>query len=133
MKKLIKNFRGTGNQAGFTLVEIMACLVIIGVISSVGVQKYDQVSDSASQRALEYALRELNSRELLTWGLIKISDEGWQSDEALFTRLDTRLGEGYGWSSGPGLTGGTIRMQSASLTLTRIPSAMGTSGKWEIR
>jgi prepilin-type N-terminal cleavage/methylation domain-containing protein len=133
VQKLIKNFRGIRNQAGFTLIEIMASLVIIGVVSSVGVQKYDQVTDSASRRALEYTLRDLNSRELLTWGLIKISDEGWQSDEALFTQLDTRLGEGYGWSSGPGLTGGTVRMKSASLTLTRIPSTINTSGQWVIQ
>lgn len=133
VQKFLKNLCGIKNQAGFTLIEIMASLVIIGVISSIGIQKFDQISDSASQRTLEYAFRELNSRELLAWGLIKISDEGWQSDEALFARLDTRLGEGYGWSSGPGPTGGTLRMKSTSLTLTRIPSTISTSGKWEIR
>ena len=121
------------NKKGFTLIEIMASLVIIGIISSVGVQKYDQLSDAASQRALEFAVRELNSRELLTWGLIKISDEGWQSDEALFAQFDTRLGEGYSWSSGPGLTGGTIRMQASSIALTRTPSSISTSGKWELK
>ena len=133
MRKLIKNSCGIRNQAGFTLIEIMASLVIIGVISSVGIQKFDQISDVASQRALDYALRELNSRELLTWGLIKISDDGWQSDGALFTQIDTRLGEGYGWSSGPEITGGTLRMKSTSLALTRIPSTISTSGKWETR
>lgn len=133
VQQFIKNFCWMKNQAGFTLIEIMASLVIIGVISSVGVQKFDQISDSASQRALEYAVQELNSRELLTWGLIKISDEGWQSDEALFTRLDTQLGEGCGWSSGPGLTEGTLRMQSTSLALTRTPSTISTAGKWEMR
>lgn len=133
VQKLIKNFCGIRYQAGFTLIEIMASLVIIGIISSVGIQKIDQISDLANQRALEYACRELNSRELLTWGLIKISDDGWLSDEALFTQLDIRLGEGYGWSAGPEITGGTLRMQSNSLPLTRIPSTASTSGKWEIR
>ena len=55
------------------------------------------------------------------------------SDETLFARLDTRLGEGYSWSSGPVLTGGTIRMQTSSISLTRTPSTISTSGKWEIR
>ena len=121
------------NKEGFTLIEIMAALVIIGVLASVGVQKHDQISDSASQRALEYALREINSRELLTWALVKFSDEGWQSDESLFTKLDTKLGEGYVWSSGPGSTGGTIRMQTSSISFTRTPSTLSTSGKWETR
>jgi prepilin-type N-terminal cleavage/methylation domain-containing protein len=121
------------NKEGFTLIEIMASLVIIGVLASVGVQKHDQISDSASQRVLEYAHREINSRELLTWALVKFSDEGWQSDESLFTKLDTKLGEGYVWSSGPGLTGGTIRMQTSSILFTRTPSTIITSGKWETR
>jgi prepilin-type N-terminal cleavage/methylation domain-containing protein len=121
------------NQEGFTLIEIMASLVIIGVLASVGVQKHDQISDSASQKALEYAVREINSRELLTWTLIKFSDEGWQSDEALFAKMDTKLGQGYIWSSGPSSTGGTIRMKTSSISFTRTPSTISTSGKWEAR
>ena len=121
------------NKEGFTLIEIMAALVIIGVLASVGVQKHEQISDSASQKALEYAVREINSRELLTWTLIKFSDEGWQSDEALFAKMDTKLGEGYIWSSGPDSTGGTIRMQTSSISFTRSPSTISTSGKWEAR
>ena len=121
------------NKEGFTLIEIMAALVIIGVLASVGVQKHEQISDSASQKALEYAVREINSRELLTWTLIKFSDEGWQSDEALFAKMDTKLGEGYIWSSGPVSTGGTIRMQTSSISFTRSPSTISTSGKWVAR
>jgi len=121
------------NKEGFALIEIMASLVIIGVLASVGVQKHDQISDSASQRALEYSIREINSRELLTWALIKFSDEGWQSDESLFAKLDTKLGEGYVWATGPGLKGETIRMQTSSISLARTPSTISMSGKWETR
>ena len=121
------------DQAGFTLIEIMACLVIIGVLTSVGVVKHEEISESASQRALNYAFRELNSRELLTWAMVKFSDEGWLSDEDLFAKLDTRLGEGCVWSDGPRLTGGTIGMQLKSLTIDRTASTMSGSGRWEIR
>jgi prepilin-type N-terminal cleavage/methylation domain-containing protein len=121
------------NKEGFALIEIMASLVIIGALASVGILKNDQISNSASQRALEYSLREINSRELLTGVLVKFSDEGWQSDEFLFAKLDTKLGEGCVWSTGPGSTGGTIRMQTSSMSLARTPSTISTSGKWETK
>jgi prepilin-type N-terminal cleavage/methylation domain-containing protein len=129
----MKKNHNAQRQAGFTLIEIMASLVIIGVLASLGVYKHEQLSISASQRALDYAFRELNSRELLTWALVKISYQGWLSDEDLFARLDARLGEGFGWSAGPGLTGGTIGIKSQSITLARTPSTISASGRWEIR
>jgi prepilin-type N-terminal cleavage/methylation domain-containing protein len=116
---------------GFTLIEIMASLVIIGVLASVGVQKHDALSASASQRALEYATRELNSKELLTWALVKFSAEGWKSDEALFAELDTQIGEGFSWASGPGVTGGALRMQSLTLSLIRTPSTINSAARWK--
>jgi prepilin-type N-terminal cleavage/methylation domain-containing protein len=118
------------NQTGFTLIEIMAVLVIISVLAGVGVKKFDLISDAASRGALESALRDLNSRELLTWALIKFSDEGWVTDAGLFSTLDKDLGQGYSWSSGPSPTGGTLHMRSASTTLTRIPSTVSSAGKW---
>ena len=62
------------NRKGFTLIEIMAVMVIVSVLAGVGMRKFDQVSESASAKALEQGLSELNSRELLTWALIKFSD-----------------------------------------------------------
>jgi len=35
-----------------------------------------------------------------------VSEEGWVSDEAIFAKINTNLGEGYSWSSGPVLAGG---------------------------
>jgi|SRR5512139_4105870 prepilin-type N-terminal cleavage/methylation domain-containing protein len=118
------------NQTGFTLIEIMAVLVIISVLAGVGMKKFDLISEAASREALESALRELNSRELLTWALIKFSDEGWVTDAGLFSTLDKDLGQGYSWSSGPSPTGGTFNMRSASMPLTRTPSTVNSAGKW---
>jgi len=118
------------NRKGFTLIEIMAVMVIISVLAGVGMRKFDQVSESASAKALEQGLSELNSRELLTWALVKFSDQRWISDEALFAQLDKNMGEGYQWSSGPSAAGGTLHMTSASITLARTPSTVSSAGKW---
>ncbi len=117
------------NHSGFTLIEIMSVMVIISVLAGVGVQKFDEISDTAIARVLEHSISELNSRELLSWALVKFSDQGWVSDEALFAQLDKNLGEGYQWGSGPTTIGGTLLMRSASITLVRTPSTVSSAGQ----
>jgi prepilin-type N-terminal cleavage/methylation domain-containing protein len=121
------------NQKGFTLIEIIAVLVIMSILAAAGMQKMESLSDSASKQTLNHAVRELNSKEALTWALVKVSEEGWVSDEALFTKINTNLGEGYSWSSGLVLTGGTLRMRSSAVTMARTPSTISTAGIWKIK
>jgi prepilin-type N-terminal cleavage/methylation domain-containing protein len=120
------------NHNGFTLIEITAVMVIISVLAGVGVKKVDDISDSAIAKVLEHSVGELNSRELLTWALVKFSDQGWVSDEALFAQLDKNLAEGYKWGSGPITTGGTLLMKSGSITLVRTPSNISWAGRWAV-
>ena len=121
------------NQKGFTLIEIIAVLAIMSVLAAAGMQKIESLSDSASKQTLNHAVRELTSKEALTWALVKVSEEGWVSDEALFAKINTNLGEGYSWSSGPVLTGGTLRMRSSAVTMARTPSTANSVGNWEIK
>ena len=121
------------NQKGFTLIEIIAVLVILSILAAAGMQKMESLSDSASKQTLNHAVRELNSKEALTWALVKVSEEGWVSDESLFTKINTNLGEGYSWSSGSVLTGGTLRMRSSAVTMARTPSTISTAGIWKIK
>ena len=119
------------NNAGFTLIEIIATLVIVSVLSAVAVQKYDYVTEAANLRALDDGLSVLNSRELLTWTLAKMSDQGYQSDAILFSQLDTNLGADYRWYEGPNLTGGMIQLRDLSLKLDRTASTATSSGRWK--
>jgi prepilin-type N-terminal cleavage/methylation domain-containing protein len=121
------------NQKGFTLIEIIVVLVIMSILAGAGMKKLESLSDSASKQTLNHAVRELNSKEALTWALVKVSDESWVSDEALFAKINANLGEGYSWSPGPVLTGGTLRMRSSAVTMARTPSTANTAGNWEIK
>lgn len=130
MKSMDKRFK-IANQAGFTLIEIMAVMVIIGVIGSIGTQKFEFLSDTSRQTALQSAAEELNARESLIWANVKLSEEGWIDDETLFPLIDTVIGDTYHWSSGPSETGGILKLDSVSKSLTRTQSTTKSAGKWQ--
>ncbi len=65
------------NQYGFTLIEIMAVLVIISVLAAVMQHKISALTRSSEDKALEVGISELNVRETLTWTNCKFSPDGW--------------------------------------------------------
>jgi prepilin-type N-terminal cleavage/methylation domain-containing protein len=79
------------NQAGFTLIEIMAVLVIISVMASVATKKYIDITDVAEYRALQAGITELNSRETLTWTNQKFAPGGYTNDGDIWTAMTTDL------------------------------------------
>ena len=50
------------NEKGFTLIEIFAILVILGILGAVAVQKYLNVANSARQLAAQGAIAEVKGR-----------------------------------------------------------------------
>ena len=105
----------------------------MGVVASVSIQRFELVSDSASQRVLQAGVKELNIRESLVWSNIKISLDGYTGDEDIFAEVDTNLGSGFEWNPTPPdrVTGGTLIFKSASRTLNRQVSTQTSAGKWE--
>jgi len=120
------------NQKGFTLIELISVMIIMGVVASVSIQKFDIVSETASEQALQLAVKELNIRESLTWSQMKISADGYTTDEELYELVDKNLDGKYLWTSGPNRTaGGTLQFQSKSLTLSRQESTPIGAGRWQ--
>ena len=121
------------NQNGFTLIELISVMIIMGVVASVSIQRFDLVSDSASQTVLHAGIKELNIRESLIWTNIKISLDGYTNDEDIFTAVDTNLGSGFGWDPAEPdrVTGATLIFKSATKTLSRQVSTQSAAGKWE--
>jgi len=118
------------NRKGFTLLELMAVLVIMGVMFSVAIKKYDLLSDSASITALKAGVRELNTQETLIWIDMKLSDTGWTGDVDVYNAVGKNLGQGYRWNPGPTISGGTLHHEGQSVALVRNPSTRNTAGFW---
>jgi prepilin-type N-terminal cleavage/methylation domain-containing protein len=120
------------NQKGFTLIEMVSVMIIMGVVASVSIQKFDMVSDTANERALLSGIKELNVRESLVWSNVKISGDGYASDEALWALIETDMA-GFDWGAGDPdrVTGGTLSFKSASRALNRQPSTQTSAGRWQ--
>lgn len=122
---------GVLNNRGFTIIELTASLVIIGVLASVAVHKYYVIESAAEIQAIGAGVRELNTREMLTWMDAKLSLSGYPGDELLFGLISKDLGPDYLWNAGPDVGGGTIQFATQSLVLRRTASDASLPGRWQ--
>ena len=119
------------NEKGFTLVELIAVMVIISIIGSVIVKKIYALDTAAKYKAIEAAVRQLNSRELLVWTDTLLSREGYSTDQNIFDAVDKSLGTHYSWTIDPTVTGGQLEFQSVTMAIARQSSTPVSAARWK--
>ena len=129
------------NQRAFTLLELVAVLMILGLLAALAVPRYIDLEASATIRAIDAAVSELNGREALVWGQVKTTDTSYlratgDNDVWGFMLNDSTLsypylGAEYQWVALPDQSGGSLTFKgSSAFTLSRSPSTIAVPGHW---
>jgi len=119
----------TKDKTGFTLIELMAVMVILGIFTSVAIKKYNNFSDNAIIMQYDRIERELNVREMVTYIDLRISG-GYVDDETMFAKIDYDLGGARWVGSQPARTGGQVRIQNITRMMNRTESTKRKPAEW---
>jgi len=117
------------NQKGFTLVELIAMIIILGIILTFVIPKVLSLNKNAENVGIKMAIIDLNGREMKCWTEIKLG-EGWVDDHKVFESCDYKI-EDYSWSTLVEI-GGQLTFKETTVTFDRKVSTMNGPATWSI-
>ena len=117
------------NQKGFTLIEVLAVLIILGIIFGIGIPKVISLNQNAEDQGINMAIIDLNGREMKGWTSIKLAI-GFSNDQQVFEYNDYQFdSDSYKWNS-IDASGGELRFKETTVRINRRPSAMHEPATW---
>ena len=117
------------NQKGFTLIEILAVIVILGVIVGMGITKFISIDNNAERQGINMAIVDLNGQEMKVWTKGKFKN-GW-TDQEIFDKISYQI-KGYEWVSLDRF-GGELKFKKTTEQLTRTLSTSQGPARWSLQ
>ena len=67
------------NRRGFTLIELIAVLLVLSILGALAIPRYVALDANANSKAVDAAVSELNGREGVIWADVKFSGTGYDA------------------------------------------------------
>lgn len=111
-------------KSGFSIIEVMAILLVVGVLAAVCIPRYVELHDDAAVTAMRNALSELNAREHVAWAKYKLGQLSWNALQN--SNTITGGADGFGDYK---VEDGRLKAPDNSTLTVAVIRAVPTSGK----
>ena len=115
------------NEKGFTLIEIIAVLVILGILAAVAIPKYISMMDQARISSAQAAIAELKARSSNYYASQMLSGAGATTPGAVLASIQANSNVGSDFALSESANGSDIVITVTTVKNNSIPS---TSGTW---